>query len=72
LGMALAMAKRYPEAVEAYAAAVRLDENDPNLRSDLAAMYALAGDIPSAFREYRAAQRLGLDKGKESGLLKLL
>lgn len=72
LGMALAMINRYLEAVEAYTVAVRLDPNDAILRSDLAAMYALSGDTPAAFREYRAALKLGLDRKRERELLKLL
>jgi hypothetical protein len=35
-------------------------------------MYALSGDIPAAFREYRVALKLGLEKEKERELLKLL
>ena len=70
--MALAMTNRYSEAVQAYAVAARLDLNDANIRSDLAAMYALSGDIPAAFREYRVALKLGLEKEKERELLKLL
>jgi Flp pilus assembly protein TadD len=66
------MTNRYSEAAQAYALATQLDPNDANIRSDLAAMYALSGNIAAAFREYRVALKLGLEKEKERELLKLL
>jgi tetratricopeptide (TPR) repeat protein len=58
LGVALAEEGRFPEAIEQYEAALRMEPDTPNVETDYGNALARSGRYPEAIAHYRAALRV--------------
>lgn len=58
IGFGHAVAKRYPEALQAWKVAAQYEPDNPDLHANLAALYYAKGDYQAAIRSYMNAHRL--------------